>query len=212
MGSVGLGVCEGGAPGRSELGLLCRSEVAGRGSLWGAWEPSLGAPTLIPPSHTPLAPVPPCYTCSPGGILPTPPSCCIQLIPLTGDLHPQTWLLLCRCLNGGDPTIPQARLETGPPLPSRPAPKSWPPVPDSSHPQPLAHGPGAPIPHTDSQVSLPCPPQLHPLPWPVSFQVDVPSVAGAETVTLPSVRRFHPQAAVQSEPAAPLLRASVKLH
>ena len=163
---MGLGVCEGGAPGRSELGLLCRGEVVGRGSLRGAREPyherSPGAQSGCP-HPDPTKPHSPCSWCPPVTYVHLEESSTHQdavshLIPPTGDLHPQTCPLLCRCLNGGDPTTPQARLETGPPPAFTSAPKSRHPGADSSHPQPLTQGPGAPIPYTDSQVSLPCPP------------------------------------------------------
>ena len=38
VGSVGLGVCVGSAPGRSEPGIWCRGKAAGGGSLWESWE------------------------------------------------------------------------------------------------------------------------------------------------------------------------------
>lgn len=157
VGSVGLGVCVGSAPGKSEPGVWCRAKAAGGRSPW-----ELGLTPLLDLSK--LLQTPFCSWLLPVKYfhLEVPPRHCISTHPWTDHLHPQTCPFLRPCLTGGNPTISRARPETRElPLPS---PTLLPPSPgapgtDSSpHLHPHTHSSGSQIMGNDRQVSFPCRP------------------------------------------------------
>ena len=215
MGSVGLGVCEAGAPGRSELGLLCRGKVVGRGSLQGAWEPyherspgtQSGCPHPDPAKpHSPCSWRPPVTYVHLEESSTPPPRCCIST-------HPPGWGPSPPNLSSPVPLFEWWRAYHPPSQARDRATPCFYVLPPSPGIQVLTvrtpslslTAPGSPSPTPTAKSPCPVPPQLHSLAMAGQHPSGRPLRGGGRNCNPPLLEESHPQA------AAPLLRASVTL-